>query len=56
MFKQIVNSYYKLFDEKVKNGTLVVFLVTLLIIAIWFCAKKDETMKHIKVSLYENKL
>lgn len=53
MFKKFIKSYYHFFDERVKNGTLVVFIITMIILAIWFFAKHEQTLTHIKTSLNE---
>ncbi len=53
MIKSFVKYYYYFFDEKVKNGTLVVFLVTALILAIGFLSKHEQILSHLKTTLID---
>ena len=54
MFKKAVKAYYKFFDETVKNWTLVVFLVTIIILTIGFLSQQEKTISHVKTSLIES--
>lgn len=56
MFKKIVKTYYHILDDKVKNWTLVVFLITAIILAIWFLSQKEKTLSHIKTSILESNM
>lgn len=54
MFKKVVKAYYDLFDTKIKNWTLVVLIVSLLILAIWFFSNQEKSLTHLKTSLYDS--
>ena len=53
MLKNFVKNYYYFLDQKVKNGTLVILIISLIIILIWFLSKYEQTISHIKTSLIE---
>ena len=45
MLKRMYKAYKKFFDEKLWNGTTVVSLVAILIIAIWSCTPDTSYLK-----------
>lgn len=51
MLKKFIEAYYHLFDSKIKNWTLVVFIVSIIIILIWLLSKHEQTFIHLKSSL-----
>ena len=53
MLKNFVKNYYYFLDQKVKNGTLVILIISLIIILIWFLSKHEQNISHIKKSLIE---
>ena len=53
MLKNFVKNYYYFLDQKVKNGTLVILIISLIIILIWLLSKHEQTISHIKTSLIE---
>lgn len=56
MLKNFVKNYYYFLDQKVKNGTLVILIISLIIILIWFLSKHEQTISHIKTSLIEENI
>lgn len=45
MLKRMYKAYTKFFDEKLWNGTTVVSLVAILIVAIWSCTPNVAYLK-----------
>lgn len=35
MLKRFIKNYYKLFDEKLENGTIIVLIIAFLITSVW---------------------
>lgn len=35
MLKRFIKNYYKLFDEKLQNGTVIVLIIAFLITSVW---------------------
>jgi hypothetical protein len=54
MLKKVVKTYYKLLDEKLENGTMVVLIIALLIIAISFFIRNSESNLFLKSNLLES--
>lgn len=53
MLEKFVKSYYNFFDKKLKNSTLVVFLISILIILIWIIFSSDESLLYSRNSLLQ---
>lgn len=53
MFEKIVKNYYKLFDEKLENGTLVVLIIALIIVLSGTMIKNNNISSYVKNSVLE---
>jgi len=42
MLENFIKNYYKLLDEKIENGTIMVLIIALLIITIWNIINSSE--------------
>lgn len=58
MFKKLVRSYYKLFDEKLNNSTIIVLIIALLVAAIWVIVniKSPNDNSDLKTSIIDSKI
>ena len=45
MLRNIIRAYKKFVDEKIGNGTLVVSIIAILIVAIWSCTPNANYLK-----------
>ena len=53
MFKKIIKNYYKLFDEKLENWTIVVLLIAALIVWVSLLTKNTDATLTSKVNILE---
>lgn len=55
MLKRFIKNYYKLFDEKLQNGTVIVLIIAFLITSVWNItnASNKETLLSAKANLFE---
>lgn len=55
MLKNFIKNYYKLFDEKLENGTVIVLIIAFLIISVWNVtnASNNEMLLSSKANLFE---
>jgi len=55
MLKNFIKNYYKLFDEKLQNGTVIVLIIAFLIISVWNLtnASNNEMLLSAKANLFE---
>ena len=55
MLKNFIKNYYKLFDEKLENGTVIVLIIAFLITSVWNItnASNKETLLSAKTNLFE---
>lgn len=55
MLKRFIKNYYKLFDEKLENGTVIVLIIAFLITSVWNItnASNKETLLSAKTNLFE---
>lgn len=55
MLKRAIKSYYRFFDEKLENGTIVVLFISFLIVSIW-ALSPINSFAYTKTSVldYEN--
>lgn len=55
MLKRFIKNYYKLFDEKLENGTVIVLIIAFLITSVWNItnASNKETLLSSKANLFE---
>lgn len=55
MLKKVIKNYYKLFDEKLQNGTVIVLIIAFLITSVWNItnASNKETLLSAKANLFE---
>lgn len=55
MLKRFIKNYYKLFDEKLENGTVIVLIIAFLITSIWNITNTSnkETLLSAKTNLFE---
>ncbi|MCD5385169.1 hypothetical protein LRZ95_00710 [Candidatus Gracilibacteria bacterium] len=56
MIKKIIKTYYKLLDEKLENGTMIVLLIAILIISASILTKNTNTHYLVKTSILENNI
>ena len=57
MLKRFIKNYYKLFDEKIENGTIIVLIIAFLITSIWNVTNSDNKsiLSFTKVNILETK-
>lgn len=53
MFEKVVKNYYKLFDEKLENGTLVVLIIALIIVLLGSLLQDEKILEYSKTNLLE---
>ncbi len=55
MLKRIIQNYYKLLDEKLENGTVIVLMIAFLVVAIWDVTNASTTNNnsYVKASISE---
>lgn len=55
MLKNFIKNYYKLFDEKLENGTVIVLIIAFLITSVWNItnASNKEILLSSKANLFE---
>lgn len=53
MLKKIVNSYTRLLDEKLENGTMVILIIVILIISISFIISDKNPLIYTKSNILE---
>ncbi len=53
MFRKFIKNYYKLLDEKLENGTVVVLIIALLIVAVALITQDANAYSKSKVNLQE---
>lgn len=58
MLKNFIENYYKLFDEKLKNWTIIVLIIAILIISVWNITNvsNKEIFVNSKTNLLENSI
>ena len=54
MLKKVIKSYYKLLDEKLENGTLVVLFISFLIVFAWVFVP-NNSFAYTKTSVLDYK-
>lgn len=54
MLEKFIKSYYKLFDEKLENGTLIVLIITLVIILAGTLIQNKNIPIHWKNNILES--
>ena len=55
MLEKLIKSYYKLLDEKLENGTLVVIIVAVLIVSVSLLIWDTNALKQTKTSILNSK-
>ena len=57
MLKKFIKNYYKLFDEKLQNGTVIVLIIAFLITSVWNItnANNKSTITFAKANILETK-
>ena len=57
MIKKFIKNYYKLFDEKLQNGTVIVLIIAFLITSVWNItnANNKSTITFAKANILETK-
>lgn len=53
MFRKLIKTYYKLLDEKLENGTLVVILIAVLIVWASLVTKDANALLYVKTNVLE---
>lgn len=55
MLKNFIKNYYKLFDEKLENGTVIVLIIAFLITSVWNITNtsNNEVLLSSKANLFE---
>lgn len=57
MLNRFVKNYYKLFDEKLKNWTVIVLIIAFLIASVWNVThaswKEKQTNNYLKANILE---
>ena len=56
MLKKLVKTYYKLLDEKLENGTVVVLIIALLIVWVSIAIQDASAWRYSKASIFETNL
>lgn len=58
MLKNFIENYYKLFDEKLENWTIIVLIIAILIISVWNITNvsNKEIFVNSKTNLLENSI
>jgi len=57
MLKKFIKNYYKLFDEKLQNGTVIVLIIAFLITSVWNITNADNksNLTFAKANILETK-
>jgi len=56
MLKKFIKNYYKLFDEKLENWTIIVLIIAFLITSIWNVTNAwNKSELYFKASLVDSK-
>lgn len=57
MLKRFIKNYYKLFDEKLENWTVIVLIIAFLITSVWSAANADNksNLTFAKANILETK-
>lgn len=57
MLKRFIKNYYKLFDEKLQNGTVIVLIIAFLITSVWNItnANNKSNITFAKANILETK-
>ena len=57
MLKRFIKNYYKLFDEKLQNGTVIVLIIAFLITSVWNItnANNKSNLTFAKANILETK-
>lgn len=58
MLKNFIKNYYKLLDEKIENGTIMVLIIAFLITTAWDTINNPNNTKKLslKTSIVENNI
>ncbi len=52
----LVKKYYKFFDEKLENWTMIIFIIAILITAAWLFLNPDKSSFQYKTNFLEHSI
>lgn len=56
MLRNFIKNYYKLFDEKLQNGTIIVLIIAFLISSIWNVTNAwNKSELYVKANILETR-
>jgi len=54
MLEKMIKSYYDFFDKKIKHGTSVIFIISVLIIFVWFLFSSNDILLYSRNSILQS--